>query len=76
MIPLTDKENKSYEEQKVFYICKKEFRTNTLYHKVTDHCNYTGKYRGTAHSICNLRYKTPKEIPVVFHNGSTYDNVL
>ena len=20
-------------------------------------------------SICNLRYKTPKEIPVVFHNG-------
>ena len=26
-----------------------------------------------AHSICNLRYKTPKEIPVVFHNGSTYD---
>ena len=26
-----------------------------------------------SHSICNLRYKTPKEIPVVFHNGSTYD---
>ena len=23
--------------------------------------------------ICNLRYKIPKEIPVVFHNGSTYD---
>ena len=23
--------------------------------------------------ICNLRYKTPKEIRVVFHNGSTYD---
>ena len=31
------------------------------------------KYRGAAHSICNLRYKIPKEIPVVFHNGSTYD---
>ena len=26
-----------------------------------------------ARSICNLRYKVPKEIPVVFHNGSTYD---
>ena len=24
-------------------------------------------------SECNLRYKVPKEIPVVFHNGSTYD---
>ena len=22
--------------------------------------------------ICDLRYKIPKEIPVVFHNGSTY----
>ena len=32
-----------------------------------------GKYRGAAHNICNLRYKIPKEIPVVFHNGSTYD---
>ena len=42
-------------------------------HKVKHHCHYTGKYRGAAHSICNLKYKTPKEIPVVFHNGSTYD---
>ena len=41
--------------------------------EVRDHCHYTGKYRGAAHSICNLRYKIPKEIPVVFHNGSTYD---
>ena len=80
MIPLTDKENKFYEKQKVCYICKKEFSTDEndknafkLYHKVRDHCHYTGKFRGAAHSICNLRYKTPKEIPVVFHNGSTYD---
>ena len=43
------------------------------YRKVKYHCNYTGKYRGTAHDICNLRYKISKEIPVVFHNGSTYD---
>ena len=27
----------------------------------------------TAHSICNLQYKIPNEIPVVFHNGSNYD---
>ena len=43
------------------------------YCKAKDHCYYTGKYRGAAHNICNLRYKTPKEIPIVFHNGSTYD---
>ena len=41
--------------------------------KFKDHCHYTGQYRGAAHSICNLRYKIPKEIPVVFHNGSKYD---
>ena len=41
--------------------------------KVRNHCHYTGKYRGAAHSICNLRYTTPKTIPIVFHNGSTYD---
>ena len=23
--------------------------------KVRDHCHYTGKYRGAAHNICNLR---------------------
>ena len=38
-----------------------------------DHCQYTGKYRGAAHNICSLRYKIPKEIPVVFRNGSRYD---
>ena len=43
------------------------------HHKVKDHCHYTGKYRGAAHNICNLRYRIPKELPKVFHNGSIYD---
>ena len=51
----------------------KEFSTDKKYCKVRDHCHYTGRFRGAAHSICNLRYKIPREIPVVFHNGSTYD---
>ena len=83
MIPLTTKEEIYHNRQKVCYICKKEFDNNDTtessslerkkQQKVRDHCHYTGKYRGAAHNICNLRYKVPKEIPVVFHNGSTYD---
>ena len=41
--------------------------------KVRDHDHYTGKCRGAVHSNCNLHYKIPREIPVIFHNGSTYD---
>ena len=44
-----------------------------LYHKVRDHSHYTGKFSGAAHNICNLRYNVLKKIPIVFHNGSTYD---
>ena len=63
MSPLTRKE--SYEEAKVCYICrirffKKLFR-DINYRKVRDHCHYTGKYRGPAHSICNLKFNVPNE---------------
>ena len=80
MIPLTDKEKETHENQKICYICEQKFcmdennkKKFKLKQKVRDHCHYTGKYRGAAHSICNLRYKAPKQIPVVFHNGSTYE---
>ena len=77
MIPLTIKEKIHYNEQEICYIHKKEFdnNNNKKHYKVRDHCHchYTGKYRGAAHNICNLRYKVPREIPVVSHNGSIYD---
>ena len=57
MIPLTTEEKIHYNKQKICYICKKEFNINDAKnYKVTDHCHYTGKYRGTSHNICNLRY--------------------
>ena len=73
-MPLTNEEKKLHCKQKVCYICRNRFSTdddNIKYQKVRNH--YTGKYRGAVHDICNLRYKTSKEIPVIFHNGSTYD---
>ena len=35
--------------------------------------HYTRKFRGAAHSICKLRYKVQREIPVKIHNDSKYD---
>ena len=57
-----------------------------LYHNATNTCHIaskpcinkvrdheTGKYRGPACNICNLRYNQQNFIPVIFHNGSGYD---
>ena len=78
MIPLTNEEIKFYENQKQFHIYKKGFFRNKkdkLRHtKVRYHCHYTEKFRGAAHSICNLRYAVPKNIPIIIHNHSTYDD--
>ena len=76
--PLTDDENRKHERSKYCHIClepfsyDKENEKYNNYRKVKDHCHYTGKYRGAAHNKCNLKYKVPKDIPVVFHNGSKY----
>ena len=63
--------------QKSVILLKEKFENKYLkdkkYRKVRDHCHYTGEYRGTAHSICNLKYSVPKEVPLVFDNGSNYD---
>ena len=69
MIPLIKEEDDDYNKENTCYICKKDFNND----KVRDHCHFTGKYRGAAHNTCNLRYKIPKNIAVIFHNGSTYD---
>ena len=53
------------------HICFKPFNSKDL--KVRDHCHYTGCYSGPAHLLCNLRYRIPSYIPVVFHNLLGYD---
>ena len=71
MDPLTKKQWKKYKGSTKCHICYKPFIQTNL--KVRDHCHYTGLYKGPAHSLCNLRYKIPSYIKVVFHNLSGYD---
>ena len=49
------------------FIFKRFLVSAEIISKVHDHCHYTDRYRGAAHGICNLRYKTRKDTLVVFH---------
>ena len=64
------------EKQTDCYSCKKPLLQKYYRDAVKDHCHLTGKYRGAAHSGCNLKLKiNPKthQVPVVFHNLRGYD---
>ena len=71
MTPLTKSQLKEYARATKCHICFRPFSEKKK--KVRDHCHYSGFYRGAAHSSCNLQYKIPNYIPVVFHNLAGYD---
>ena len=66
------KEREKFDDMTECWLCGGELGVD----KVRDHCHLTGKYRGAAHNKCNLQYRRPKFIPVVFHNLSGYDSHL
>ena len=51
--------------QKSVTFIKKILKKNMLKIK-----NIVKLYREVTHSICNLKYSIPKEITIIFHNGS------
>ena len=83
-IGMTDEDTEAFNNATHCFKCGEEFR-NTYktekeaekYKKVRDHCHFTGRYRGCAHSICNLNYcNTRFKIPVFFHNMKNYHGHL
>ena len=66
-------ENERFERSNICWICGKLIEFDS---KVRDHCHITGKYRGPAHSNCNISLKVSKNVPVIFHNLKGYDSNL
>ena len=77
MKSLTKEQQESYENAKIYNICKDKFENKYLkdqkYCTVRDHCPCKGEYRGASHSLCNSKYNLPKKVPIPSHNGSNYD---
>ena len=69
---ITKAELDEWKQTDVCHICEETISGSDNI-KVKDHCHLTGEYRGAAHQECNLKYKEPSFIPVVFHNLSGYD---
>ena len=61
-----------YDNFTLCHICNEELGK----YRVRDHCHLSGKFRGAAHKICNIKYKIPKFFLVVFHNLSGFDGHL
>ena len=70
---ITAEEEEQFKQASNCWICHKKLN---LEDRVRDHCHYTGRYRGAAHNICNLKYSKPNNISVFFHNLTGYDSHL
>ena len=72
---MTAEDDKKHADATNCYLCGGDF-TNPLpkHHKVRDHDHFTGKYRGAAHSNCNLALRRTYKVPVFFHNFRGYDS--
>ena len=70
---ITPEEEEQFKQASKCWICGNLLN---LKDRVRDHCHYTGRYRGAAHNICNLKYSKPNNISVFFHNLSGYDSHL
>ena len=80
-IDMTNEDKEDFKKATHCFICGDKFKSSyktekeaEKYKKVRDHCHFTGKYRGCAHSICNLNFCHKFfKIPVFFHNMKNYD---
>ena len=70
-IIMTDDDTEDYKSINICRFCGKNIETD----KIRGPCHLTSKYRGPAHSVCNINVTQQQTyiIPFIFHNFSSYD---
>ena len=63
---MTKEGNEDFKSSTRRWICDNDYIDTDV--KVRDHCQITGKYRGSARRDCNINLKLSHKIPIVFHN--------
>ena len=74
-LAMTENDEMCFKLMDKCHICGEKYTDKDV--RVRDHCDITGKFRGSAHQECNLKLKIkPEDIktPVIFHNLRGYDN--
>ena len=68
---MIQEDEEEYRTNNICRFCEKNIESD----KVRDHCHLTSKYRGPAHSICDINVTQDRSnfLPFIFHNFSNYD---
>ncbi len=66
---MTNADQRAFDAAQICSICAKPLYAD----KVRDHDHFTGKYRGAAHSKCNIQMRKTYKVPIFLHNFRGYD---
>ena len=69
---MTIHDKRAYDNSTLCHVCNEELGED----RVRVRCHLSGKFRGAAREVCNLKCNVPTFFPVVFHNLCGYDSHL
>jgi len=70
-LKMTADDHRIFDRSTHCHICHGELEDPMT--KVRDHCHLCGKFRGAAHSLCNLKLSQTRTVSCFFHNFRGYD---
>ena len=72
---MTKKDDEDFQSSTKCWICENSYAGGDDV-KLRNYCQITGKYRGSAHRVFNIKVKLNRKTLIVFHNLKNYDSDL